>query len=112
MRRVGHSSAIHPDPEEADAVLRCTVADIRSRVVAFDQRTGRAITLQIRLLARVELRDLRSQKILFSNPSYVFLEQYQISPETSALFPEEQPALDRMARDLARTLVSEILENF
>jgi len=103
---------ITPDPAEADAVLQGTIKEVRSGVVAFDLSTGRATTLQIQVLAQVELTDLHTKKVLFSNPNYLFREQYQISQTTAALFEEEQPALDRLARDLARTLVTEILENF
>ncbi len=103
---------VTPDPAGADAVLKGTIKEVRSGVIAFDLETGRATTLQIQVLADVELRDLRSKEVLYSNPNYVFREQYQISRDTSALFEEEQPALDRLARDLARTLVTAILENF
>jgi hypothetical protein len=88
------------------------VKDVRSGAVTFDLQTGRATTLQVQVIASVELVDLRKKKVLFSNPNYIFREQYQISQSTSALFEEEQPALDRLSRDLARTLVTEILENF
>ncbi len=100
------------DPSGADAVLKGTVKDARSGVVAFDLTTGRATTLQIQVVTNVELVDLHSKKVLFSNPNYVFREEYQISQSTSALFEENQPALDRLSRDLARMLVTEILENF
>lgn len=103
---------VTPNPAEADAVLKGTVKDVRSGVVAFDLKTGRATTLQLQVLANVELVDLHSQKVLFSNSNYVFREEYQISQTAPALFEEEQPALDRLSRDLARTLVTEILENF
>ncbi len=103
---------ITPDSSQADAVLKGTVKDVRSGVVAFDLTTGRATTLQIQVTANVELVDLHTRKVVFSNPNYIFREQYQVSQATPALFEEEQPALDRLSRDLARTLVTEILENF
>ncbi len=103
---------VTPNPSEADAVLKGTVKEVRGGVVAFDLKTGRATTLQIQVLATVELVDLRSKKVLFSNSNYVFREEYQVSQTAPALFEEEQPALDRLSRDLARTLVTEILESF
>lgn len=103
---------ITPDPAQADAVLKGIVKDVRSGVVAFDLNTGRATSLQIYVLAGVELVDLRTKRVLFSNPNYAFREQYQISQTTPALFEEEQPALERLSRDMARTLLTEILENF
>jgi len=103
---------VTPDPAGADAVLSGTIKEVRAGVVAFDLSTGRATTLQVQVLAHVDLVNRHTKKVLFSNHNYVFREQYQISQTTSALFEEQDPALDRLSRDLARTLVTEILENF
>jgi hypothetical protein len=103
---------ITPEPVGADAVLKGTIKEVRSGIITFDLETGRATSLQIQVLADVKLVDQHSKKVLFANSNYTFREQYQISPGTSALFEEQQPALDRLSRDLARTLVTAILENF
>jgi hypothetical protein len=99
-------------PDQADAVLRGTIKDVRSGVIAFDLNTGRATTSQVQVTAEVVLVDLHTKKVLFKNPKYIFREEYQISQTPSAQFEEDQPALERLSRDLARTLVTEILENF
>jgi outer membrane lipopolysaccharide assembly protein LptE/RlpB len=106
------SYRITPDPREADAVLEGTVKDVRAGVVTFDLNTGRASTMQIQVTAEVRLVNLHTHKNLFANSNYIFREQYQISPSESGLFEEDQPALERLSRDLARTLVTAILENF
>lgn len=106
------SYRITPDPREADAVLEGTVKDVRAGVVTFDLNTGRATTMQIQVTAEVKLVDQRTHEKLFANSNYIFREQYQISPSESGLFEEDQPALERLSRDLARTLVTAILENF
>jgi Lipopolysaccharide-assembly len=103
---------ITPYPARADAVLRGTVKDVRSGVVTFDLNTGRATTQQIQVTADVELVDEHTHKVLYANHHYIFREQYQISQNTSGLFEEDQPALARLSQDLARTLVTDILENF
>jgi len=48
----------------------------------------------------------------FQNDDFVFREQYEVSTDVSSFFEEQQPALDRMARDFAARLVSALLENF
>lgn len=106
------SFGITPNPTEADAVLKGRIKDVRSGVVTFDLNTGRATTLQIQVTADVQLVATHTGKVLFSNSNYIFREQYQVSQSQSALFEEDQPALERLSRDLARTLVTEILENF
>jgi hypothetical protein len=103
---------ITPKPAGADALLKGTVKDVRTGVITFDVSTGRATSLQIQVTADVKLEDLHTHKLVFSNPKYVFREQYQVSQNTSGLFEEDQPAIERLARDLARTLVTAILENF
>jgi lipopolysaccharide assembly LptE-like protein len=96
----------------ADAVLRGTVKDVRAGAVSFDPNTGRATTFQIQVIADVQLQDLHTHRVLFSNHNYIFREEYQVSASTSQIFEEDQPALERISRDLARTLVTDILENF
>lgn len=103
---------VTPDPAEADAVLKGIVKDVRAGAVAFDVNTGRATALQIEVTASVELTDVHSKQVLFSNPKYVFREQYQVSESPANLFEEDAAALERLSEDLARTLVTEILENF
>lgn len=103
---------VTPDPQGADAVLRGTVKDVRSGVVAYDRSTGRATSLQIQVTSEVKLEDSHSKKVVYSNSHFVFRQEYQVSGINSQLFEEDQAALDRLSRDFARTLVTEILENF
>jgi hypothetical protein len=49
---------------------------------------------------------------VFSNHNYIFREEYQVSQNPATIFEEQDPALSRLSRDLARSLVTEILENF
>ena len=60
---------------------------------------------------KVVLTD-RQGKVLFENPAYLFREQYEVSRELSSFFQEDSPALERLSRDFARTLVSNVLEGF
>ena len=41
-----------------------------------------------------------------------FREQYQESSSLPTFFQEESPALQRLSRDFARALVSDIVENY
>ncbi len=103
---------ILPNPADADAVLKGIVKDVRARAITFDINTGRATSLQVQVTADVKLEDTHSHKTLFSNSNYVFREEYQVSESPSALFEEDKPALERLSHELARTLVTDILENF
>lgn len=103
---------ITPSPAAADAILKGTVKDVRTGVITFDLNTGRATSLQIQVTAEVKLEDLHTHRVVYANPNYIFREQYQVSQTASGLFEEDQPAIDRLSRDLARTMVTAILENF
>ena len=100
------------NPADADAVLSGTIKDVRARAISFDINTGLATSLQITVTTDVKLEDVHSHKLLFANSNYVFREEYQVSETASTLFEEDKPALERLSHDLARTLVTDILENF
>ena len=103
---------VTPDPEGADAELKGTIDSVHSGVLTYDPNTGRATTFQIQVTADVELIDLHTKKVVFSNPHYLFREQYQVSQSAPALFEESEPALNRLSSDFAHTLVTDIIENF
>lgn len=103
---------ITQNPGGADALLKGTVKEIHQGVVTFNPQTGSATTLQIEVIAGVVLTDLHTKKVIFSNPGYVFREQYQVSPAASTLIEEDPAALNRLSQDFARSLVTDILENF
>jgi outer membrane lipopolysaccharide assembly protein LptE/RlpB len=96
---------------EADATLRGTVVGIGTSPVTYDAQTGRASSILVTVRMKVDLFD-RQGAVLYSNPSYTFREQYQVSREVSSFFEEDTPALERMAHEFARTLVSNILEQY
>ncbi|HXZ79145.1 MAG TPA: LptE family protein [Terriglobales bacterium] len=97
--------------DAADATLRGTVIQTQAAPLTYDSQTGRASSAIVTVALRVSLVD-RKGSVLYDNPNYVFREQYQVSRELSSFFDEETPAMDRLARDFARTLISNVLEAF
>jgi outer membrane lipopolysaccharide assembly protein LptE/RlpB len=102
---------INHEAGDADAILHGTVVSTELAPVTYDSRTGRASSGLVTVTMRVSLVDQHG-KVLFENQNYQFREQYQISREISSFFDEESPALDRLSRDFARTLVSNIVEAY
>jgi PBP1b-binding outer membrane lipoprotein LpoB len=101
------------DPEQADAVLRGSVINYVSYPTLFDQQSGRASGLQVNVTMQVSLVERATGKVIFSRPSFEMHQRYEISVTSSkAYFEESDEALDRLSRDVARDLVSSILENF
>ena len=97
--------------EDGDAVLHGTVVSVQSAPVAYDSKTGQVATGLVTITAKVTLV-ARDGRVLYSNSNLVFRDQYQISNELASFFEEQGPAQDRLARDFARTLVSNLLEAF
>lgn len=97
--------------DSADATLRGTVVSTSTSPLTYDSQTGRASSALVVLTARVTLTD-RQGKVLYENPSYLFRDEYQVSQELSSFFEEDSPALERLSREFARTLVSNVLEGF
>jgi hypothetical protein len=100
-----------PESDGADLMLQGEVTNIASGAVLFDPTTGRATTVLVTVNLRVALQD-RAGKTLYQNNNFVFREPYEISVDIPSFFQEEGPALDRMSRDFAAQLVSDVLENF
>lgn len=105
-----------PDPEGVDALLLGVITAISVEPASFtgQQQASRYI---ISLTARIEFRDLKTDRVLWQNPSLVFREEYEVasgggafSPDT--FFGQETNALERMAGDFAKTVVTSILEAF
>jgi hypothetical protein len=107
---------ILPDAQGVDAVLSGEIGSVSVAPVSFsgDQLASRyTITMQ----ARVELRDLRDNTVLWENGNLVFRQEYDAQSGTgvqdaAAFFEQDVSALDRITTDFARSIVSAILEAF
>ncbi len=102
---------LHDAHSDADALLSATVLAASATPLAYDSQTGRAASALVTVSVQVRLTD-RQGKVLFENPSYLFHEQYEISRDLPSFFQEDSPAVDRLSRDFARTLVANILEAY
>jgi outer membrane lipopolysaccharide assembly protein LptE/RlpB len=102
---------LHNAKDDADAVLRATILSASATPLAYDSKTGRAVSALVTVSVQVAMTD-RQGKVLFENPSYLFHEQYEISSDLPSFFQEDSPAVDRLSRDFARTLVANILEAY
>lgn len=98
------------DMQSADAVLVGEITSFRASPIAF-AKDASADRYSITVVANIVLRDLVNQKIIFSNPNYIYQDEYEV-PEGKDFESVEREALDKIAEKFARTLVSTILEGF
>lgn len=97
------------NPEDADAVLNGDIRQFHAQGSILDDR-GRTRVWDVRIVVSVVVRDLKTRKILFENPRMAFEGEYQLSDDPQSFFNEENPAVDRIAKDFAQTIVSTIME--
>jgi hypothetical protein len=114
--------------DSADAVLHGEITSFEAIPAIFDTTppptssptavpagnttSARATTMLISVHMKVSLEERETKKVLYKNDNYVFREPYEISTDPSRFFDEQAPALERMSRDFAARLVSDVLENF
>jgi outer membrane lipopolysaccharide assembly protein LptE/RlpB len=99
------------DPDGADAVLRGTVTGTQLAPLTYDSNTGRASSALVTVNMRVVLT-AKNGRVLYANSNFTYREQYQVSRELPSFFEEQGPAVQRLAQDFARTLVSNVLEMY
>lgn len=100
------------DPRQADALLQGSVMNYLSFPSVTDPVSNRATGVQISVYLQVNLTDRQTGAVLFTRPNMEFRQRYEISVNQSSYFEESDVALERLSRDVARTLVSAILEAF
>jgi len=106
-----HYHVINQISDDADAALHGTVLASYTTPLTYDSQTGRAASVMVVISMKVSLLDKRG-KVLYQNPAYLFREQYEVPRDLNSFFEEDSPALQRLSRDFAQTLVSNILEGF
>jgi outer membrane lipopolysaccharide assembly protein LptE/RlpB len=93
-----------------DAVLLGEIQSFTVNPIAFSGEAA-ADRYNITVVAKIVFRDLVTQKVLFSNPSFVYVKQYEV-PEGSDFESVETEAIGEVAEEFARTVVVNILEGF
>jgi hypothetical protein len=100
------------DPEAADAILYGSIINLNAFPTVVDPVSGRSTGVQVTVLLSVQLDERSTGKTLFVRPVLEVRERYEISIDQFAYFEERAPAMERWSRDVARAVVSAILEQF
>ena len=98
------------DVQSADAILIGEILSFAASPIAFT-REGTADRYKITIAAKINLRDLVNRKTIFSNPYFVYQEEYEV-PEGADFETVETEAIDKVAEKFARSLVITVLEGF
>lgn len=106
---------VQPDATNVDAVLTGTITSVRLDTTAFT--TGsQASRVALVVTASFEFKDLRENKVLWSNAALQYREEYDVSTTTgtdvAAFFGQNTNAMQRLSQNFSRSVVSSILEAF
>jgi Lipopolysaccharide-assembly len=100
------------NPSGGDAVLRGKVVSLDAVPLLFDTVSGRATTMLVTVKCEVTLTQTSTEKVLYRSANFLFRSEYEISTNVTSFFEEQDPALDRLAKDFAQRLVAAVTENY
>ncbi len=107
---------VQPNNTGVDALLTGEILTIHIQPASFtdEQQASRYI---LTVTAKIEFRDLKTNKVLWENPQWVYRDEYEATAGTDALDPnaflaQGSDALERVGSEFAKAVVSAILEAF
>ncbi|HKE86593.1 MAG TPA: LPS assembly lipoprotein LptE [Vicinamibacterales bacterium] len=105
------------DAAGADAVLSGEILGISVQPVAFNEQQV-ASRYQFILTMKLAFTDSRTNMVLWSNDAMTVREEYELTQrgtntiEGTSFFDQERSTVDRLSTDVARSVVTAILEAF
>jgi hypothetical protein len=101
----GRGLRVQGDREGADAVIEGVIKSFTYSGVLLDDK-GRARVFEVTIAAAVTVRDQTENRVLYDNQNFVFRGEYEFANDPRNFFNEEDPAVMRMARNFAESIVS------
>jgi outer membrane lipopolysaccharide assembly protein LptE/RlpB len=106
-----HFRVLPANNADADAVLHGTILKQYSAPLTYNTTTQQSSSYLITLVISVTLKD-RDGRVLYENKNYTYREQYQATSNLPTFIQEDPAAMQRLSRNFASQLVSDILESF
>lgn len=107
----GRGLKVQGDREGADAVIEGTIKSFTFSGVLLDSQ-GRARVFEVTIVAAVTVRDEKENKILYDNQNVYFRDSFEFTSDPRSYFNEEDPAVERIARSFAESIVSTLVNGF
>ena len=107
----GHGLRVQSEREGADAVIDGVVKSFSFGGVLLDDK-GRARVFEVTIVAAVTVRDQHENRVLYDNQNIVFRGEYEFANDPRNFFNEEDPAVMRIARSFAESIVSTLIDGF
>ena len=106
--RRGNGLKVQGTLKGADAVIEGNIRDFSFTGVLLDSE-GRARVYEVVIVTAVTIRDLHTNAIIYDNQNFVFRDSFEFSSDPRSFFNEEDPAVERIARAFASSVVSAVV---
>jgi TolB-like protein len=97
--------------EGSDAFLEGRVTSFVTQPVQFTEE-GIATRLEVTVTVKARLTESETEKILWDQQHFLYKEQFDLPETESDFFDQEIIAIDKIADNFARSLVTSLLEGF
>jgi outer membrane lipopolysaccharide assembly protein LptE/RlpB len=112
--------AITSNTDDADAILHGSIISesvqpLTYRTETTNTSTGATTSVTSSFLITINVNATvtdRDNRVLYQHTNYVFHEQFETTSDPVSFIQEDTPAVQRLSRDFAQALVSDILESF
>jgi outer membrane lipopolysaccharide assembly protein LptE/RlpB len=102
---------LNSDSSDADATLHGTILTQTVAPLTYDASTGQSSSYLVTITAKV-LLTAHDGRVLYRNDTLLYREQYQSPQDLTGFIQEDGYAVQRVARDFAHAIVSDMLESF
>jgi hypothetical protein len=109
--RRGRGLRVQSERKDADAVVDGVIKSFSFSGVLLDER-GRSRVFEVTIVGAVTVRDQVQNRVLYDNQNYVYRGEYEFANDPRTFFNEEDPAVQRLARSFAESLVSTLVNGF
>src|ERR1043165_1512261 len=104
----GRGLRVQGQREGADAVIEGVIRSFNWGGVLLDDK-GRARIFEVTIVAAVTVRDQAENRVLYDNQNFVFRGEYEFASDPRSFFNGEDPAILRMTRSFAESIVSTLI---
>jgi len=96
--------------ETGDVVVAGEVLNFAAVPIIFNEQ-GRGSSYSILVDLNVRLTDTQTGAVLFQNDRWTFRDVFELAQFSAEFVPEDTPAMDRLARRFASSLVASVLRS-
>ncbi|MGH9897492.1 MAG: LPS assembly lipoprotein LptE, partial [Pyrinomonadaceae bacterium] len=107
----GAGLRVQGEREGADAVIDGTIKSFGFSGTLLDDR-GRARIFEVTIVSAVTVRDVKNNRVLYDNQNYTFRGEFEFTNDPRSFFDEQDPAIERIARNFAESLASTLINGF